>query len=109
MTKRKYRFGKPAMQRFLERNMLLVHSNMGVFPVWKRNHGKKGTNMWAFHVPQPEPAPQPEPPIVEIEVRDVEAEEPRTPHEEEDSEGSSQDDTATGGGLEEEARSGEQA
>lgn len=110
MVKRRYRFGKPALARFMQRNMLLVETNMGAFPVWKRNTGRKGTNMWAFAIPQPTPTPQPEPvePLVEVEIRDVEAPEPRTPNEEEDSQASQQVDTGTGGGLEEAARTGDQ-
>ena len=89
MSKRKYRFGKPALQRFLERNFVMVTMTQGNdFPVWKRNTGRRGTNMWAFAVPQVAKPVQDvqEEPIVKVEVRDVEAPEPRTPNEEEDRE-----------------------
>lgn len=107
MTKRRYRFGKPALQRFMERNFVLVEMKQGnPFPVWKRNTGRKGTNMWAFAVPQlTKPEPVQEEPIVKVEVRDVEAPEPGTQSQEEDSESDQQDDTSAGGGLEEAARS----
>lgn len=102
----KYRFGKEALQRFVDRNMVILQTADGYqVPIFKRkrNAGGRGLNMWAFAVPKPQPRPEPVivEPLPEIEVRDVEAPEPGTPNDEETREADRELDSGTGGGFEE--------
>lgn len=101
MAKRRYNFGKQYFANFYSKHMLVVVMPDGrELPIWKKKHADRDAQMrpivaaWARQMVA-SAQPKKEEPIVEVTVRDVEAQEPRETPESETDETVSVDDGGT--------------